>query len=740
VSGHETTERIRRRLPLAVLLLVAIVLVDVVFSKRASMPGCWLMPNRYALHIPFLDACAEHAANTAAAAPDSIALRARDFVRATSGAALLLFVPLVLFVRTTTAAASPLLIFYGCLATLVSGVLGGRSSWIASYAGLVALCIAPAALFHLSFVLPKRRGILELIPQITRVPYLCAAPLFVVGLYALDSKPLLWTPLVSLLGAIAASGWAILMLSCWYAIRESRSRFERARARFVLCGGVLLPVAPTALHGVVALDVSRVIAVYFWSGAVLLQLSIALAIARHNLFDIATDVRLVLARGIHVAFASAVLIAVFGAMFGSISFGPHHNAEIFLGAVAAALVLTALQPRYGAALESVFIPELERLRVRRLKFERELDGCADAGIAVDCALRCIREVLDPRGVAVLSRDTRGFRVVAALDAGDKLRPDVAEEALRALGDQDSRSLALASEAELDAFPELSECDVELIVRLRSLRGELGLLLVGARPNESPYRGFEIAFVDAIAAQTGAVLAHIELRQELLRKERAATTGRIAIGIAHDMGKELDWLSWLVARLPERLDQPGKLARDIALVGKFTKDVVEGLRGFIHDALRESAAPSPLCAAREVIELAVARAVRLHGDDRIALTFDDSIRALRLHEDVQRAILNLLDNALRASPLSSLVRLSAKRVDDQIEIAIEDRGNGIPDELLANVLEAGFTTRAAEGGTGVGLAVASEIAASHGGRVEIAPHPRAGTRAVISLPVIESDPL
>jgi signal transduction histidine kinase len=702
------------------------------------MPGCWRLPNQHALHIPFLDACEQHLASVGPLAPDTLALRLRDLVRAASAAALLLFVPLVLFLRTTTASATPLLALYACLATLVAGVLGGRSSWIASLSGLAALCVAPAALFHLSLVFPKRRAIVELIPRISRLPYFSAAPLFVVGLFAIESKPLLWTPLVSLLGAIAASGWAILMLSCWYALRESHSRFERARARFVLYGGVLLPAVPTALHALLTFDGSNAVATYLWSGAALLQVSIALAIARHNLFDIATDARLALARGLQMALASAVLIAVFGAMFGSFSLGPHHNAEIFLAAVAAAFALTALQPRYGAALESVFLPQFELMRTRRVSFERELDACADASAAAERLLACIRDVLGPKHAAVLARAGRESKLLASLSGSLAIRTALAEEIERAIAGQNSRSLALASEVELDALPELTASDVELIVRLRSLRGERGLLLIAPRANGAPYRGFEIAFIEAIAAQTGAALANIELRQELLRKERAATTGRIAIGIAHDLGKELDWLSWLVARLPERLDQPGKLARDVALVGQFTKDVVEGLRRFIRDALRESAAPSPLCSAREVIELAVARAVRLHGDDRIALAVDPSIRKLRLHEDVQRALLNLLDNALRASPLSALVRLNAKRVEDQIEIAIEDRGDGIPAGLLGSVLEAGFTTRASDGGTGVGLAVASEIAASHGGRVEIGPHPRTGTRAVITLPAIEID--
>lgn len=727
-------EQLRRRAPALALLLVAAVLGDVFVSDRASTPGCWPLPNGHALHVPFLDSCASQDAGLLASAEEPMSARVRDLLRAVAGAALLLFVPLVLFLRTTTASAAPLLIFYSCLAAVVAGGLAGRSSLVASYAALVALCVAPAALFHLSFAFPKRRRLLIEVPQIAAVPYLPTAGLLVVGLVAIDSKPLLWAPLVSLIGALGASAWLILMLSCWFALRESHSRFERARARLVLYGSLLLPLVPTGLRAVFVPDSSEVLQTYLWSSAALMPLPIALAITRYNLFDIGTDMRFVLARGIHVALASSVLLAVLGISLGSFSLGPRHAAEIFFGAVAAACVLTALQPRVGTALESAFLPELERLRQRRLEFESGLEQCADAPEVAQHLLRCIGAALAPKAAGVFVQEASQMRALAQMGSGIDPGPALAEEMQRALGAQVIASLALLSEAELDALPELSTRDVELIVRLRSPRGEPGLLLLCSRSSRAPYRGFEMAFAESLASQAAAALANRELTQALLRRERAATTGRIAVGLAHDLGKELDWLLWLVGRLPERLDQPGLLARDVELVGQFTKDVVEGVRGFIRDALRESAAPSPLCPASDVIDMAVRRVARLHGGDRVALSVDPSLRRLRLHEDVQRAVLNLLDNALRASPLSELVRLHATRCEDRIEIRIEDRGDGIPEALLTAVLEPGFTTRAGEGGSGVGLAVASEIAASHGGSVRLAARPGGGTRAVISLPV------
>ncbi len=739
MSARARVERLRRQAPALALVLVAIVLVDILFSKRASAPGCWMFPNGHALHIPFLDSCGTFAANAAAGVAEAPGSRLRDFLRGVSASALLLFVPVILFLRTSAASAPPLLIFYSCLASIVSGALAGRSSIVASYAALVALCVAPAALFHLSLAFPKRRPLLIEVPQIAGVPYFLSAGLLVVGIFAIDSKPLLWPPLVSLIGSLGAAAWLILLLSCWFALRESRSRFERARARFVLSGGLLLPLGPTLLHALHYDASSPVLQTYLWSSAALMPLPIALAITRYNLFDITTHARFVLARGIHIALVSSVLLAVLGISLGSFSLGPQHGAEIFLGAVAAAIALSALQLRVAPALESAFLPELERFRRLRADFERGLERCSDAAEVAERLLRALGDGLSPKSGAVFVTGSEGFRALARSGIPIEGGPALAEECQRALGTQGCVSLALLAEAELDLLPELSACDVELVARLASARGDHGLLLLAARSSGAAYRGFEVAFADSLVALAAAELANLELTQELLRRERAATTGRIAVGLAHDLGKDLDWLLWLVGRLPDRLDQPAKLERDVALLGQFTREVVQGVRRFIRDALRASAEPSPLCPASDVIDMSIRRAARHHGEDRIAVSIDPALRRLRLHEDVQRAIVNLLDNALRASPPFEVVRLYATQAHERVEILIEDRGDGIPAELLQSVLEPGFTTREREGGSGVGLAVASEIAASHGGTLQLGRRPRGGTRAVISLPIPAGEP-
>ena len=103
-------------------------------------------------------------------------------------------------------------------------------------------------------------------------------------------------------------------------------------------------------------------------------------------------------------------------------------------------------------------------------------------------------------------------------------------------------------------------------------------------------------------------------------------------------------------------------------------------------------------------------------------------------DLETAIGNLLDNALRFAPPSSLVRVT---VDDgparTLVIAVEDEGPGVPEDDRARIFERFFTTDAERRGTGLGLAIVRAVAEAHGGSVRFEPRVPHGSRFVLTLP-------
>jgi signal transduction histidine kinase len=105
--------------------------------------------------------------------------------------------------------------------------------------------------------------------------------------------------------------------------------------------------------------------------------------------------------------------------------------------------------------------------------------------------------------------------------------------------------------------------------------------------------------------------------------------------------------------------------------------------------------------------------------------------------IVQVLINLLLNAIDASPASGTVRVEVQRRDDTTRILVSDTGPGIPEESRPHIFDAYFTTK--PNGMGLGLAVSREIVANHGGTLEFDTGP-AGTSFILLLPIDRSRPL
>lgn len=106
--------------------------------------------------------------------------------------------------------------------------------------------------------------------------------------------------------------------------------------------------------------------------------------------------------------------------------------------------------------------------------------------------------------------------------------------------------------------------------------------------------------------------------------------------------------------------------------------------------------------------------------------------------LQRAVGNLISNALAHTPAGGSVVLGADTDSALIRIEVSDTGTGIPSEALPRVFDRFFrvdTSRAqASGGTGLGLAIVQSIMLLHGGRAEISSQLGKGTRVILDIPI------
>jgi two-component system phosphate regulon sensor histidine kinase PhoR len=108
--------------------------------------------------------------------------------------------------------------------------------------------------------------------------------------------------------------------------------------------------------------------------------------------------------------------------------------------------------------------------------------------------------------------------------------------------------------------------------------------------------------------------------------------------------------------------------------------------------------------------------------------------------VQQAVINLLDNAMKHSPESSIIEVELKMTGDRkIQIAIRDQGPGISEEEQKRIFDAfyrlGSELRRETWGIGIGLGIVKHVAEAHGGKVFLESTPGQGSRFILELPLI-----
>lgn len=97
-----------------------------------------------------------------------------------------------------------------------------------------------------------------------------------------------------------------------------------------------------------------------------------------------------------------------------------------------------------------------------------------------------------------------------------------------------------------------------------------------------------------------------------------------------------------------------------------------------------------------------------------------------------ALINLLENALQATPSGGKICLTGKKSGEQLVLSVRDSGPGISPEIQARIFEPFFTTKGQ--GTGLGLAIAQGVARAHGGSIELSSVPGQGAEFIMVLPI------
>ena len=238
-----------------------------------------------------------------------------------------------------------------------------------------------------------------------------------------------------------------------------------------------------------------------------------------------------------------------------------------------------------------------------------------------------------------------------------------------------------------------------------------------------------------------VAVQLKLRRltaQVANAARLAAVGTLAAGVAHEIKNPLNAINTGAAALRKRDEMAPALQAEIL-------DMMEECVGRIAEittALTEHARP----ADGEGLSLfdvqkGLDTTLRLLAD-RLRASSIQIVRDFRTERlivarprQLNQVFLNLLDNAVRASPQSGRISLTLSETDrDSISLVVHDEGMGVPVENRERIFDPFFTTRAPGEGTGLGLYLSRQIIEAHGGSLRVGSVHGRGAAFIIELPV------
>ena len=273
-------------------------------------------------------------------------------------------------------------------------------------------------------------------------------------------------------------------------------------------------------------------------------------------------------------------------------------------------------------------------------------------------------------------------------------------------------------------------------------------------------------------QLEGALAELERAQDqMVAQEKLAALGELTAGVAHEIKNPLNFVknfSEASQELLEELDETLKEASEALndeqreLLEEINQDLTENLGRIRHhgdradrivrDMLtmgrdggeRQPTDLNALLSEHTQLAFHAARA----ADPDFQLTIDKDLdpnmgTVSVVAQDLSRVFLNMATNACYAvnerreasgGDYQPTLRLATKRFDDHFEVVIRDNGSGIPQDVVDKIFNPFFTTKPTDKGTGLGLALSSDIVRQHGGEIKVETEADSFTQMTVSIPL------
>jgi two-component system sensor histidine kinase HydH len=232
--------------------------------------------------------------------------------------------------------------------------------------------------------------------------------------------------------------------------------------------------------------------------------------------------------------------------------------------------------------------------------------------------------------------------------------------------------------------------------------------------------------------TGVSAAH----DEIVRTSKLAFLGEMAAGMAHEIRTPLGIIRNAAQLIERKMDSTGD--REVGEWAVFIREESDRLAKVVTELL-EFVKPVPPMKVEADLAALVRRSATMLASEAANRGVVVNVHATPVPvfvacdaDQIHQVCLNLLLNALQASSPGGTVDVLVERHDGHVDLAIRDKGRGIPVEIVDRLFEP-FTSQR-DGGIGLGLAIVRRIVRAHGGDVTARNRDGGGAEFIVSLPV------
>lgn len=298
------------------------------------------------------------------------------------------------------------------------------------------------------------------------------------------------------------------------------------------------------------------------------------------------------------------------------------------------------------------------------------------------------------------------------------------------GVQRGDTIATVEVATRDEFGVLADRFNAMMGRINDFHDELQIRVTEAtRELEARYR--EVERLHQLLFATQRSLGHAE---------RLALSGRIMAEVAHEVGTPLHsvagHLQLLRRDLPPELMTEG-VERRLSVIESQVARVTEIIAQLLDLTRRAPGEPGPIDLNQLVRDTAdLVRPGLTAGGLTLDLAAAPALPFVQGHANqLQQVMLNLVTNAIDATPPGGTVRVATRPAPEttEVELEVSDTGRGIPSTELKRIFEPFFSTKGPGAGTGLGLFISAQIVREHKGRIDVASEVGHGSSFRVRLP-------